>query len=204
MNVHVTVDSKAVLTALKDFQKQIPFAHSLAINNTAKDAQGGIQSGYESRFTLRRPAFVKQEGAKITQFANKQKQEAIVRVSEKAGFLLKFEDGETKTPKDGKAIAIPLNVRRSKSDIIPKSQRPPALYAGKAAAAGRVFSKGGLLLQRIGRGAAATLRVLYVWKPSVKVPALLQFTKTANEAVDKHWQRRALEAVDRAISTMKR
>jgi hypothetical protein len=202
-DIQITVDDQDVRKLLKGMETQSPFALSLAINNVAKDAQTGIQSGFEKRFTLRRPAFIKREGAKITKFAKKADAQAIIAVTEKAGFLGKFEDGGTKSPQSGKAIAIPLNVRRNKSDIIPVSQRPPALYASKGAAAGRIFSKAGLLIQKVGRGARAVTRVLYVWKSSVRVPALLQFKATANEAVDKNWSKRAVEAVDRAISTAK-
>jgi hypothetical protein len=201
--IDITVDDKVVRDALKESQKQAPFALSLAVNNVTKDAQVDLKAGVQSRFILRRPDFVLREAAKITKFSTKADPHAIIQVSDKADFLAKFEDGGTKSPRDGRAIAIPLNVRRSKTDIIPKSQRPPALYASKSAQAGRVFSKSGLLLQRVGRGARAAIRVLYVWKSSVKVDARLQFKKTANNAVDKQWTKRALEAVDKALASMR-
>ena len=201
-DIRIRVDDKVVKQALGDAQKQAPFALSLAINNVTKDAQGGIHKGYEERFILRQPAFIKREGAKITHFAKKQEPFAIIEVTPKAGFLGRFEEGDTKRP-EGKAIAIPVAVRRNKRDIIPKGQRPPALYVSRAGQAGRVFSKAGKLLQRVGRGKSAALRVLYIWKASAKVPALLRFKRTANDAVDKNWTRRALEAVDKALSTMR-
>lgn len=203
MDISIRVDDQQVRKALGAAQSQAPFAIALAVSNVTKDAQSAVQKGYEERFTLRQPAFIKREGAKITQFAKKADPTAILAVTEKAGFLTRFEDGDMKRPNAGKAIAIPVAVRRNKKDIIPKSQRPPALYASKAAGAGRVFSKAGKLLQRVGRGAATQLRVLYIWKSAVKLPALLKFKETTNKAVDQNWQRRALEAVDKALSYLK-
>lgn len=200
-DISIRVDDTVVRKALGSLQSQAPFALSVAINGVTNDAQTSIREGYKQRFSLRRPDFILREGAKRTKAATKRDPQATLQVSERAEFLTRFEDGERKTPKDGKALAVPLNVRRNKSNIIPASQRPPALYASKSAAAGRVFSKAGLLLQRVGRGAKAVTRVLYVWKPSVRTPKLLQFHATANTAVDKNWTKRAMEAVDRAIST---
>jgi hypothetical protein len=202
-DIRITLDDKAVRAALGEAQKQAPFALALATSNVTKDAQADIRAGIQSRFILRRPDFLLREGAKITKFATKTDPTAIIQVSDKAGFLLKFEEGDEKRPRDGKAIAIPVAVRRSKTDIIPKSQRPPALYAGSAAQKGRVFSKAGKLLQRIGRGAAGQLRVLYIWKPSVKVDARLKFRDTTQKAVDTNWIKRASEAVDRALGSMR-
>jgi hypothetical protein len=201
-DIDIKVDDQAVRKALGDAQKQFPFTLSLAVNNVTKDAQTDIRAGF-SRFVLRRPDFIKREGAKITKFATKADPNAEIRVTDKAGFLVKFEEGETKSPREGKAIAIPVGVRRSKSDIIPKGQRPPALYASKGGQSGRVFSKGGKLMQRVGRGKAAVLRVLYIWKSSVKVDARLKFRETTQKAVNANWIRRAGEAVDKALSTMR-
>ncbi|HEX6925661.1 MAG TPA: hypothetical protein VF167_09525 [Longimicrobiaceae bacterium] len=200
----IDVEADPVIDGLQAFRRQQPFAMSLALNNTTKDAQAAIQHGYEQRFTLRQPQFVKLEGAKITRFSTKSRLETELRVTERAGFLTKFETGEPKVPREGRAIAIPVQARRTKRDIIPKSQRPPALYASKRAQSGRIFSRRGLLLQKLGRGARATLRVLYVWKSRARTPAILHFVDTAHQAADRHWPGRALEAIDRAIATMRR
>lgn len=202
-DIRITLDDKVVRTALKEAVKQAPFAISLATNSVTKDAQTEIRAGIQSRFILRKPQFLLREGAKISQFATKANPTAIIQVTPKADFLIKFEEGDEKRPKDGKAIAIPVNVRRSKTDLIPKSQRPPALYASAGAAKGRVFSKAGKLMQRVGRGAKSALRVLYIWKPSVKVDARLRFRDTTQKAVNANWIKRAGEAVDRALSTMR-
>jgi hypothetical protein len=96
-------------------------------------------------------------------------------------------------------IAIPVNVRRTKRDIVPQSLRPAALYASTGAAAGRIYSSRGALIQRVRR----VTRVLFIWKARVKTPKLLRFQQTADDAVSKNWTKRALEAVDRAIATMR-
>jgi hypothetical protein len=202
-DIDIKVDDQAVRKALGEAQKQFPFTLSLAVNNVTKDAQGQIREGIKSRFTLRRPDFILREGAKISKFGTKTNPNAVIRITEKAGFLVKFEEGDEKRPIDGKAIAVPLAVKRNKRDLIPAAQRPPALYASKGGQAGRIFSAGGKLWQAVGRGRNAVVRALYAWKSSVRVRPMLRFRKTTQDAVDKNWDRRALEAVDKALSTMR-
>ena len=201
MNINITVDSADVRRQLGELAKQGPFAAANALNRVTNDAQDAILKGYAERFTLRRPDFFRREGAKRTHRATKTEQYTILEVTPKAGFLGKFEDGGDKRPIEGKAIAVPLAVRRNKADIIPLSQRPPALYASKGAAKGRIFSMQGKLWQVVGVGKRAVIRSLYAWRSVVRVKPLLRFVRTANEAVDAKWVQRATEAVADAIRT---
>lgn len=198
--INVQVDEKAVVDALKAFEKQIPFAMSKALNDTANDAQKAIQDSLQQRFTLRRPDFIKRTIKRNREdFATKTKLEAVVRIDPTRDMLAKFEDGGTKTPRSGAAIAIPTeNVRRTKAQIVSESQRPKWLIA-----TGKGISYGGKLLLKKGRGRGARLLVGYIFKKAVRIPRSLGFVATATTAVDRHWVRRAEDAVARTLQTLR-
>lgn len=200
MRYDVTVDQKAVTKALKGLESQMPFAMSKALNDVANDAQRSIQDGLSQHFTLRRPEFIRKTiKRERDDFATKTKLEAVVRIDPKRNMLAKFEDGGTKTPTTGKAIAIPTeNVRRTKAQIIGQAQRPAWLIA-----TGKGISYGGRLLLKKGRGRAARLLTGYVFKRSVRIPKSLGFVQTANTAVQRHWVQRAEAAVARALATLR-
>lgn len=201
MKIDIRVDATHVINNLAGLGGQMRFAMSKALNDTANDAQRAIQDSLSQRFTLRRPDFIRRtiKRERPNDFATKDKLEAVVRIDPTRDVLAKFEDGGTKTPTQGKAIALPTEaVRRTKAQIIQKSQRPRALVA-----AGRAFSKGGQLILKARRGVGAALRVAYIFKASVRIPKRLAFVDTATRTVDRQWQQRAMDAVSRAIATMR-
>jgi len=201
MRYEIQVDASPVIQSLAGLEGQMRFATSKALNDTANDAQKAIQDSLASRFTLRRPDFMKRtiKRDRGTDFATKEKLEAIVRVDPQRDLLAKFEDGGVKTPTNGRAIAIPTeNVRRTKAQIIARTQRPRALVA-----AGKAYSAGGRLLLKLKQGAQAVSRVAYIFARTVRIEKRLHFVETANQAVDAQWATRATAAVDRAISTMR-
>jgi hypothetical protein len=205
MNVEVTVESRAVRDMLKGLESQAPFAMSLALNNTANDVQAAIRKGVQSRFTLRRPDFILNT-VKIAkdERATKAKQEVTVHIDPTRNILAKFEEGGEKRPREGTHLAIPVAIKRNKNDIIPRARYPRPLLQSKAGLAGRVFATAVGIMKTVGRGARASTSVLYLFRTSVRLPAKLRLVQTSNETVDKVWKTRAIEAVDRAIATMRR
>jgi hypothetical protein len=126
--------------------------------------------------------------------------------------LGKFESQTLKTPKDGHSLAIPAEAKRNKSDIILKSARPKAfnfrevvgpkhvsplkanVRSGVLRGALKVFegdkktvmirnAKGqGVILQRVGKGKRAGMRLLYTLAPKAKITPNLRFVVNAREA----------------------
>lgn len=205
MEITIHVDPTVVRRQLQGMAKQAPFATALALNNVANDAQKAMQESLASRFVLRRPDFMKRtiKRERATDFARKDRLEAIVRVDPQRNLLAKFEQGGEKVPtQGGKSIAIPTTkVRRTKAEIVQKSQRPRALLASRNAQLGRVFVKDGTLRRTIGRGVARVTQVLYLFKAKVRIPKMLGFARTVGDAVEARWDTRAEEAVNRAIET---
>lgn len=110
---------------------QLRYAVAMALNDTIKDVQAGIQQGLNERFTLRRRSFV-ERGIKIERgdFATKDKLTARVHLDEdRVAFLRKFEDGgEKRAPDPDLPIAIPSeNIRPAFPQLVPLGLYPKSL-----------------------------------------------------------------------------
>jgi hypothetical protein len=185
-----------VAEAVKGLGRQIPFARMLILNRLANAAQAETRKGIEARFTLRRRDFVlktiyRKPGE---DFATKTEGESAVRVNDERDFLAKFEEGGEKRPREGSSIAIPVNARRNKSDIVTAANRPRAILNRpnfrKTAQA---------ITQRVGRGAKKTSRVWFVLKRRVRIPARLGMALAAKRATERDFARIAAQAIDEAM-----
>jgi hypothetical protein len=135
--IEIDVDPrKAVATLTALGERQLPFATMKALNELATGFQADERAVIQSSFTVRRPWVL--QGVKIDRedFATKEKLEARVRIDQQRDFFDKFEEGGIRTPVTGgihrkgggggsaRSLAIPVNVRRTKAQIILKSQTP--------------------------------------------------------------------------------
>jgi hypothetical protein len=219
--VTVRVDASKAVSLLDKLTKQFPYAVSRAINETMKKGQRQIQMGLHRAFTLRRETFMLRT-IKIAQFAKKDALIGVIGVDPARDFLAKFEEGGRKYPK-GSALTVPVNVRRTKSDIVVKSMRVRSLgLTAHRTAAGAVQLKGlhrtfavkgptgGAILQRVGRKpkggtlseeiAGGSVRILYAFKRSVPIPANLKFMESMNDALAL-WQETFAKEFDNALRT---
>lgn len=178
------IDTDALVAELTDIGKrQAPYAISKGLNATALDWQAAQRVHFRRSFTVRRPAFIDRL-AKIEKFSRKTDLLTRFGISgPRAEILTKFELGGAR-PVQGTHVALPIEAKRNRADIIPRNQRPRALRS--AAEARRVFvirSKKGvaLLLQRYGRKKTSRTRVLYAFTPAagVHLPASLGFERIA-------------------------
>lgn len=196
-------------------QRQIPFAMMKTLNNTAEDVQAEQQEHIARKFTLRRPTFILNT-VKINRgdWATKEKLRSIVRIDPDRDVLSKFEDEGQKTPMfGGHSLAIPIEAKRSKSDIVSAGDRPKALELNPVSSSGSTkIAKGkkrtfliqradgsGGIYQRIGRGKGSTIRLLYTLKTRVPLPRNLQFvenaTRVVNEKMPINWTKWFAEAM---------
>lgn len=173
------VELARVLRVIEDIGPKAKFAASVGMNRTANEMQDAIRDTLPGHFTLRREQFILQTIYRKPgeDFASKDHLQAGVRIHEERDVLAKFEAGGIKTPTGGRrALAIPIDVKRNKSDIVTPANRVRALLAS-----GKAFIKDGRVWQVVGRGASKRLRLAYVFKPSVKLPADLHFVETGTK-----------------------
>lgn len=151
------------LRALTD-PKQLNFAIAKALTQTAVEIQKELRSNMPGRFTIRRPWVV--QGIRIER-ATKTNLEAVVYSRD--SFMGLQEVGGTKDPR-GRYIAIPTKaVRRTKTQIIARSDRPGAL--GDRAEVIEYNGNKWIALKKARRGAnkGGQLRLLYLLVPKAQI-----------------------------------
>lgn len=135
--ISMQLDVSKAISRLTDVeQRQIPFAMSKAINNTATQFQDAMRRGIASRFILRRPNFILNT-VKIARgnFATKTKMTATVSIggseekNRRGGILARFEEGREKRTLDPyHPIAVPTReVRASPAELPPRNLYPKNL-----------------------------------------------------------------------------
>ena len=177
--------------------KQIPFATALALTRTAKEVQREEIAHIRTAFTAR-GSWLREGGRFGVGITPASKENLVAVVESRAPWLEAHEEGTNRTP-EGAHFAIPQkDIRRTKTQVISRSQRPKALQR-----AFKVETKRGvpLLLQRVGRGTRSILRVMYQLTGRATIAPRLRFVETGRAEVERVWRRIFSEALDRAIRT---
>jgi hypothetical protein len=206
MDVTIKVrNEQAAHRLLVDIRNRAPFAVALACNKVADGVQAEVRKGLGSRFTLRRKLFVEQTiyRNKATDFAKKDRLQAIVRVNPERDFLVKHEDGGDKGPRSGLHVAIPTTkVRPQFSQVVKANLRLSALR-GQSNVRKITTNAGTFLVRDVkGRGKAgrgARTDFLYALKRSVRIRPRLRFLDTAGRVVDRNAVPDMLKAIDEAL-----
>jgi len=201
------------------FRDQVPFALSVAINDTAKAAQEVQRRHQRQVFDVRNTRFV-DSGVKLKPFATKRRPEAALRVEplggrERASILTRHEDQREKRAREGRNVAVPspyLAGRRRRRGV-PVKLRPgalglqpvtPTMARGQERTFRVNLSAGplsGLILQRTGRGKRSRTRVLYFLRPLVRIRPELDFVPNIRNTVDREFQGFMARAFDHAVRT---
>lgn len=195
---------RALTSKFESVGRQIAFAASKALNDTAKAFQDEERRDMAHEFKLRRPDFVlKAIYIAPKDFARKDKLDVTIQINPTADpqrsgvgtrgrydFLLKFEEGGSKVNTvGGQNVAIPtVNVKRNKNDIVPRrlwirNLLPIPGEKSDPTTKAFVLDKNGRkgIYQRFGRD-GRHIRLLYSLKASTPVPADLHFMKNAESA----------------------
>jgi hypothetical protein len=129
IDVKVQFDLAPIKAQMNFLQReQVPFAAAGGLTDTAFDAKAGVVAEMPSRFTIRRPWIT--QGVRVIP-ATKQKLEATVY--DKDPFMGLQETGGTKASIHkrvfdyGDYLAIPLDARKTKSDVVAKQDWPQNL-----------------------------------------------------------------------------
>ena len=207
IDIKVKVDTRAFAKAMKGFEKHMPFAIALALTRTAADCQTVLKSRLDSSFTVRTPWVAKGiriEGATKT------------NLRAKVGSIDRFMEpqaiGGGKKPHEGKLVGVPM-VGRGLPRSNLKSVTRPSKWPGGYMATGKTFigtlrTDEDALWARITRGKGKNrregLRLLYVMKPEVHIPARWPIRAVVGEVVANRWPDHTLAAIKQAIDTARK
>jgi hypothetical protein len=206
--ISIKVDMKPVQEMIAKAGREMPFAIAKGLTKTAQDVQSKVIEGLPNRFTLRTGWYKPNTpyGFKIEKAT---KQNMTAKVFTSAPFMQMQEEGGTKRLPSGKRIAVPFleqqgrrpgvvyGVKRTKRDLIMKSQKPRNL-AKAFTLKGR---HGDLLAMRQGRGKRSVLRIMYALEQVAQIKKRLGFAETARMVINAVWRRNLEEAIDYALKT---
>lgn len=186
------------------FREQVPFAVSMALNNTAFDVRHHeVNVVYPASFAVRNQAFPKQLW-RVGKKATKRDLVAEVQQNTIKGLLYdwpaRHADGGTKIPhRQHSRVAIPVEpekVRRS-GGAVAKGMRPRNLKRRY------IVSKGDKLLvfKRVGRGKKETSELMYVLAHSARIEQRFPFYSTASAKAIEVFSGHYSAGMDKAINT---
>ena len=200
MNLTVKFDTTQIEKALGELKSELPYATSVAINNTLVDVQTANINHMRDVFTIRREAFLKRS-VKITRFAKKTDLTGTIEIADVGGkrtadIFTKFERGGTKTATQGRNVAIPSSqVKPSKSGIIPKSRRPANLPRSFKIEEGNTS----YIFQRTRK----EVRLMYTLKPSVRIPDRMNFVDVGVQTINRVANTNMEKGIERALKSSK-
>ena len=219
--------AEAVLALLAKLPANAKFGAALGMNRTMDEAQTAIKAGLSSRFTLRRKSFVESTVYRKpgVDWATKDKLEARVQVNPDRDQLAKFEEGGTKSPRSGKALGVPVigGARPTKGALVPDKFKLKAIFFGQQgllaqartiagtkkqssrntllrASVKKYASLNGKVFEIIGTKRAPRLKLLWVFKPSVRIAPRLGFVKTGREVIERRAEANVSGAIEVEIT----
>ena len=195
----VSVNAARVLLVLENGGKRAAFAIRDAVNRTGRTVQVEVREKVEHEFTTRSPFLARQ-----VKFISAKLSTGVIearvgigigqRLSGAPLLLPGFEEGATREPRKGALVAVPVEARPSKPQVIPEAlwiqrlqlrfprsrrQTPGAVAVRRGLQ--RTFQVPGLgILQRVGTGVT---RLLYAFMRPFKLDRRLEFYKTAQRVV---------------------
>jgi hypothetical protein len=225
MQVELKVEGLSeAIKGLAALPKQVRFAASVGANRTMNDAQKAIQDSLASRFTLRRESFIRGTIYRKpgVDWATADNLQAGVRVNDQRNLLAKFEEGGNKTPRDGKALGVPIlgGARATKGALVPDKYKLKTLFFNQRGRVAQALTLGGTkkrgarkallkasaaqniavirdkVFEIVGTKRSPKLKLLWVFKSSVRIAPKLGFIATGKAVIDKD----AVSNIEGAIS----
>ena len=215
MKVDVTVRTERAHRFVQAvFDEQVPFATAVAINESAKHAQGVQRKHQRGIFEVRRPLFV-DRSVKIKPFANKRTLTAVVSVDppggkDRADVIAQHEEGGPKGATSGTSVAVPTrHVPRTGAGVINRAWRPARLRKTRGGRSRRDKREWGTFIRRTRGGRRAIffdegdegIKPLYWLVPSVPIQPSLNFVENIRGAVLAVYDANFTKALDRAIGS---
>lgn len=200
--IEVKIDIKPFKSFLSGlFSEQIPYATARGLTTLANESRAKVVADLPGKFILRTSWWKPggQFGMNVKTAKKTDWPMQIAEVYTRAQWMVLHEDGGLKTPVDGgKHITLPTtNVRRNKSDIITRTNRPRG--SAMVTAYKKQVGGGEFLVKPVSK----TLRLMYLLKPSAKIPKRFGFEATVRALVERRWRQVMDQELDDAIRTAK-
>jgi hypothetical protein len=183
------------------FAKNVDFGTALALTRTAKEAQKAVLKAQEETFTIR-GNWSSPSNKFGTKVKPAKKTDLTADIHSEADWIVPHEEDSQKTPRSGANLAIPTdNVRRTKRQIIQRSQRPGALR-GKNDVVLKTRTGKTMLFQRKGKGKKSRLVSMYLLTPRAHIRKQSTFYAPAENAA-KNFPKNLDAALAEAFRTAK-
>lgn len=198
--ISVRSNVKQMSKRLKGIQrKQIPFATSLAINDTAFAVRKRIvERTYPRSFQVRNRRFPGQ----VFRVKKATKRRLIGSVYDRLGraSLALHAKGGTKRPRGG-SLAVPSeNIKRTASGKVGKARRPRNVIQSGKAFKGKIRKDRPAIFQRTG-SKGRKLKLLYTLEPSARLRARFPFYRDAANTARRSFPNNYRRAMRRALKT---
>ena len=197
--------------ALEEIGRKAPRALTLTLNKLADDGQKAVQDSLATRFTLRRPDFVRKTifRQSPSDFATNSRPRAAFGVNPARDMLAKFEEDSIKAPMSGRSVAIPLPaVKPTPHTVVAKALRVSSLRDDPKVR--KITTPNGTFLVKERKAGkvkgvrfGARTDLLYRLVPSVRLKARLRFHATAQRTIDESFVRTASAGIDAALAGFK-
>jgi len=195
MQVTVRADFRGIEGRFRILDKQVPYAIADAINKTLIGAQNAQRRYMERKFVIRRRGLLK-ASVRMLKFANRSTLTGQMGINRNLPFWNIHEKGGNERPTRSRYIAVPMEVKRTKSGRISKARRPRNLKNSFVAK-----STGGknIIFQRKGKGKRETVTPMYSLNKQVRIRPRLNFERNVTKAINGLWEREASKAIQRQI-----
>lgn len=182
---------------LEDVAKeQTPFATAKTLTQVAKMAQNKVRRAARRRFTLRSKWV--ETGIRIKPATKKN---PIAYVGSRDEFMIRQELGGTKRPAR-KTLAIPNQVRRTKTGKIGKANRPAELMKKPGTFIKSTKGGGAAIFQRISKK-SRKVRRLYNLAQKARVPARFGMEPTIKTVFKRKYPKEFEKNLAHAVATSK-
>jgi hypothetical protein len=172
----------------KDARKQIPYATSRALNDSAIDAQKAVVENVQKRFKNRKKWWLKQQPTGIKVKFSKKK-DLHSRVYTNAYFAKIQEEGGIKSPRSGRNLAIP-------TDKVPRKHRNSHGARDMVNQGKRIFHTPRGVFKR---NSKKRITLLFNFSPTAKIVPRMGFESTVRDTVKKkfslHFEKRLKQAL---------
>ena len=180
--------------------RQIPFAFSLALNETIEDVQGELIDDLPSTFTIRSKWTAK--GIRI-KGATKKRLIAVVG-SRDSYMALQATGGTYSRYGDFRKHAVPVRARRNKASKTPRSRWPSALIAKGAFIADFGSGSAVWMATKHKNPKRRKLRLMYRLVDSITVPQRWDLEGTLRKVVRREWRGNVARGLRQALQTRRR